>query len=571
LAQDQSLMLAWKPTPWRPAALTPRPASSYPTMRALFFLLLALLLFAATNPYFEDLKLHQPSAASVSGSSDAGPASAPTTEAPEAFLKGSAVDNRSMASAQKVEVRIGPSKEPRKCVMLPVPVHCRAEAADKGSRTNTDFSESVDSFVVEADGFQVCARRKDDSEAGWGMNLTFLCESSGALRCGPLFKLPVKYRPRFLFGQVSQGLTNQRLALATYHILAAALNRTLVIGPSMSGNNWMCSRASRGTCQQPLPFDWLYNTEVLACRFPPSAPICILDNLSELALMGNASLANEVKQVRGGSLQRLQVTETNVQMYVDRFLREYLQDDMIVLSHDAWADFILGGTHPSFVSYERAFMPASDLIVLAREIVRDIRESQREARLVWLHLRIESDWNNKSVPVGPDCMPNNINSIVSKLQETIANSSAASPGTCGSVPPARSDVLYVAGGDPPDNGSQLHGLFASLRHARQWASVRAMLEQTSRVALPELHPMQAALDFTVGLFADIVILCKCSTFSASMNDLRIMGHGMQGTEATWTWSGPPYPGQRSLEPYMCSPPCAKLSRSMAFFTRDCTF
>jgi len=45
---------------------------------------------------------------------------------------------------------------------------------------------------------------------------------------------------RFLIGTVSKGLTNQRLGTLSYLVLAAALNRTLILSSVLSGNQIMC-------------------------------------------------------------------------------------------------------------------------------------------------------------------------------------------------------------------------------------------------------------------------------------------------------------------------------------------
>ena len=52
---------------------------------------------------------------------------------------------------------------------------------------------------------------------------------------------------RFLIGTVSKGLTNQRLGTLSYLVLAAALNRTLILSSVLSGNQIMC-RGQRSGC-----------------------------------------------------------------------------------------------------------------------------------------------------------------------------------------------------------------------------------------------------------------------------------------------------------------------------------
>ena len=51
---------------------------------------------------------------------------------------------------------------------------------------------------------------------------------------------------RFLIGTVSKGLTNQRLGTLSYLVLAAALNRTLILSSVLSGNQIMCRGQRKG-------------------------------------------------------------------------------------------------------------------------------------------------------------------------------------------------------------------------------------------------------------------------------------------------------------------------------------
>lgn len=75
----------------------------------------------------------------------------------------------------KVEVQFGSSRSNRKCVDAPGPVACDTDAGDRGNRINTDYASAGDRFDVQVNGVQVCARRLDRPDLGWGMNLAISC------------------------------------------------------------------------------------------------------------------------------------------------------------------------------------------------------------------------------------------------------------------------------------------------------------------------------------------------------------------------------------------------------------
>ena len=81
---------------------------------------------------------------------------------------------------------------------------------------------------------------------------------------------------RFLVVELEQGLTNQRLAIATYHLLAAATNRTLALDDFRAGNNHYCRRPSTASaCTAKIPFEALFDVNVFARRLPATAPFCL--------------------------------------------------------------------------------------------------------------------------------------------------------------------------------------------------------------------------------------------------------------------------------------------------------
>ena len=84
-------------------------------------------------------------------------------------------------------------------------------------------------------------------------------------RCRALSHAP----ERFLVVELEQGLTNQRLAIATYHLLAAATNRTLTLDDFRAGNNHYCRRPSTASaCTAKIPFEALFDVNIFAERLP---------------------------------------------------------------------------------------------------------------------------------------------------------------------------------------------------------------------------------------------------------------------------------------------------------------
>lgn len=75
----------------------------------------------------------------------------------------------------RVEIQFGRSGGNRKCVDAPRPVACAADAGDRGNRINRDHARAGDSFEVVTEGNQVCAKRTDRADLGWGMNLQIVC------------------------------------------------------------------------------------------------------------------------------------------------------------------------------------------------------------------------------------------------------------------------------------------------------------------------------------------------------------------------------------------------------------
>ncbi|CAK0863230.1 unnamed protein product [Prorocentrum cordatum] len=104
------------------------------------------------------------------------------------------------------------------------------------------------------------------------------------------------------------------------------------------------------------------------------------------------------------------------------------------------------------------------------------------------------------------------------LQAELLRRSFLAPLSLDACTPARRGfhasfcLVRRCGRTRPSDISDLHGLAASLRHARQLSSVEGLLAEISRVALPELHPTSASVDSVSGLLAVITALCKDSAF-----------------------------------------------------------
>ena len=77
-----------------------------------------------------------------------------------------------------------------------------------------------------------------------------------------------------------------------------------------------------------------------------------------------------------------------------------------------------------------------------------------------------------------------------------------------------------------------------------------------RPILPPLARARASrADPTRGVSAgrhDTIIACDCSTFSKEVVRLRSLGRG--APKDTWTFSGPPFPQQRALAPFLRDDP-----------------
>lgn len=204
---------------------------------------------------------------------------------------------------------------------------------------------------------------------------------------------------RFLHYELSEGLTNQALLIAQYHVLAAHMNRTLVIGPLRTGNHFFCAKhkANNATikdCAAAMPIQMVYDVHELAQRLPRSAPICLLGSASNLTALEALGDFRSFGPLLGDAAwpNRLPCTSENVNKYVAlRFAGDAARMPLIELKRNVGFDFIFGGSHPHAPQYYRAFFPSSTLMKLACEIVGSIRASMRPGgRLVWAHLRVEA-------------------------------------------------------------------------------------------------------------------------------------------------------------------------------------
>jgi len=72
-----------------------------------------------------------------------------------------------------VHVLIDRSPSNVKCVSTPEPVVCERNAGNLGNRLNSHRAR--DTFLITTDGNQVCARRTDNPQNGWGMRLEIAC------------------------------------------------------------------------------------------------------------------------------------------------------------------------------------------------------------------------------------------------------------------------------------------------------------------------------------------------------------------------------------------------------------
>lgn len=75
-----------------------------------------------------------------------------------------------------MNVPIGSSDTNTKCVQTAVSLTCAANAGDRDNRVNDHNAD--DRFEITTNGQEVCARRIDDPNAGWGMNLEISCAAN---------------------------------------------------------------------------------------------------------------------------------------------------------------------------------------------------------------------------------------------------------------------------------------------------------------------------------------------------------------------------------------------------------
>jgi len=73
-----------------------------------------------------------------------------------------------------VHVMIDSSPSNEKCVSTPEPVVCEGDAGNLGNRLNSHPAR--DMFLITTNGNQVCARRTDAPQNGWGMRLEIACK-----------------------------------------------------------------------------------------------------------------------------------------------------------------------------------------------------------------------------------------------------------------------------------------------------------------------------------------------------------------------------------------------------------
>jgi len=201
---------------------------------------------------------------------------------------------------------------------------------------------------------------------------------------------------------------------------------------------------------------------------------------------------------------------------------------------------------PDFWQYDSCFEFARPVVDVADELATTLRGPDQR-RIVWLHLRIEDDWR-RARPEG--CPLHSFNAVVAKLNSTVRRSTTERRERCGGVTPARGDTLYVAGGTRLASAQRhaLQTVFARVASARATARARAFFAATQAYALAELHPFKAAVDFVVGLRADVVVIAECSTFSLAVVRTRGVGSGRINCN-TWAVGA-----NRQLTPALCRMP-----------------
>lgn len=405
---------------------------------------------------------------------------------------------------------------------------------------------------------------------------------------------------QFLLGLTSKGLTNQRLAVVTYQLLAGAVNRTLVLPSIRSGNVPMCrGAADRDACMARLPFSALYDIPVMRSRLPHPFRVCCCASDALERGHGAHRLGRDREATR-----RVPLSWHAARAYAARRLGHGTAAGaawLLLLSDDTWIDF--GGSDSvdqTALAVDRALVFAPEIRRVAKLVLASMRGSAPGRRLTWLHYRVESDWKG----YGTSCPFHDGEAIVRKVAGSVVaaqwhdrgggngtsataaaaaaagarraapSSAAAALATavtsataaraaaamipaatppCGSVPPSRGDVVYVAGG--VKHASTLAALAAlfggGVRSAVDIPAAAAFVAARGNAtgsSLRELNLFGAALDFMVGLGASTWIVPSCSTFSSEVVLLAHLGKQRPPTSA-WTYAGDPR-GPR-LQPFMC--------------------
>ena len=393
---------------------------------------------------------------------------------------------------------------------------------------------------------------------------------------------------QFLLGLTSKGLTNQRLAVVTYQLLAGALNRTLVLPSIRAGNVPMCRGAKdRDACMARLPFSALYDVSVLRSRLARPFRACCC--ASEALELGRYDLGSSFRLTRE-TARRVPLSWPAAQAYAARRAGRgtaAASAQLLLLSEDAWVDFGgVDGVDLMVLAVDRALVFAPEIRRVAKLVLTSLRSSGR--RLTWLHFRVESDWKGYgsacpyhdseailrkvagSLEEARSGNGTNANGVVKIAAAAISASpsggaAGAAPATgaaaaaapaaaalaCGSVPPSRGDLVYVAGGvKHASTLAVLATLFGGGVHsgADHPAAAAFVAERGNATALHELNLFGAAIDFMVGLGASTWIVPSCSTFSSECLLLAHLGRQRPPASA-WTYAGDPR-GPR-LQPFMC--------------------
>jgi hypothetical protein len=346
---------------------------------------------------------------------------------------------------------------------------------------------------------------------------------------------------KFMVGDVNEGLASQRMALIGYMALASELHRTFVFSNVYTGNTILGAQIAIGVYH-------IYDVHDIREKLPRNVSVCY-------ASLSAVSLAPQTRRIPSPiKSDPMQPIET-----LAKQLTQYNNVEVLHLENSYWPSIhplsASCGNETSCIGGVRTYMRIDRSMMFARSIHQgavlarnELRNQYPSSRILFLHLRVESDWMRTNFA---GCPVTNESTIMSKIAYSVAHPEhAAQFGRCGSEPPKSGDVLYIAGGLVSDRViSAARKMFKAVYTAHDFPQLKYIVTRNDSSFLYELNLFGAAVDFQMGVLSDGVIGCGCSTFSFEVVLLQNMGKGQH--RAMFTYTSPT--DTKSLVPFFCDP------------------